>query len=64
MFRAFGHTNSSILDGGLPRWEAEGNNVDTAPPQSASVTADYPEPKLNEAVVKSLYDFSLFMEPC
>ncbi|KAJ6627166.1 thiosulfate sulfurtransferase [Mycena sp. CBHHK59/15] len=29
MFRSFGHENSSILDGGLPRWEAEGLPLET-----------------------------------
>ncbi|MQX38400.1 3-mercaptopyruvate sulfurtransferase [Roseospira navarrensis] len=28
MFRAFGHTDVAVLDGGLPKWEAEGRPVD------------------------------------
>ena len=27
MFRAFGHTNVAVLDGGLPKWRAEGRDV-------------------------------------
>ena len=27
MFRAFGHTNVAVLDGGLPKWRAEGRGV-------------------------------------
>ena len=54
MFRAFGHQNSSVLDGGLPCWEAEGLEVEASPPKPAqSTTVDYPEPKLDESVVKS-----------
>lgn len=30
--QAFGHDNVSVLDGGLPRWEAEGNYIDTSVP--------------------------------
>jgi thiosulfate/3-mercaptopyruvate sulfurtransferase len=34
MFRAFGHDNVAVLDGGLPKWRAEGR----------SITADIPAP--------------------
>lgn len=59
MFRAFGHSNSSVLDGGLPRWEAEGypiENEQNAPPEEipeAERKGIYPEPELDSAVVKS-----------
>ncbi|KAI5119931.1 hypothetical protein M0805_000896 [Coniferiporia weirii] len=56
MFRAFGHENSSILDGGLPRWEAEGLHVeaeiDTSGAPGVEKTS-YPEPALDEEVIKS-----------
>ena len=32
MLRLFGHHNVAILDGGLPKWNAEGRPVDTAAP--------------------------------
>ncbi|KAF9560216.1 Rhodanese-like protein [Agrocybe pediades] len=32
MFRTFGHTNSSVLDGGLPRWVDDGLPIDTGSP--------------------------------
>ncbi|XOV89605.1 MAG: sulfurtransferase [Pseudomonadota bacterium] len=32
MFRVFGHERVSVLDGGFPRWRAEGKPVDQAPP--------------------------------
>jgi thiosulfate/3-mercaptopyruvate sulfurtransferase len=31
-FRAFGHTDVAILDGGLKKWQAEGRPVDDLPP--------------------------------
>lgn len=52
MFRAFGHQNSSILDGGLPRWQAEGLPVDDKPP--AEITkSQYPTPTLDKTTVRS-----------
>ncbi|PAV21810.1 thiosulfate sulfurtransferase [Pyrrhoderma noxium] len=57
MFRAFGHANSSVLDGGLPRWEAEG--FSTEPGSIALLSkpekASYPTPSYDKGVVKS-YD--------
>ena len=32
MFRTFGHTDVAILDGGFPKWLAEGRPVETMPP--------------------------------
>ncbi|MBM3505620.1 MAG: 3-mercaptopyruvate sulfurtransferase [Alphaproteobacteria bacterium] len=32
MFRTFGHRAIAVLDGGLPKWRAEGRPIDTAPP--------------------------------
>lgn len=52
MFRAFGHTNSSVLDGGLPRWEAEGLPVEANEP-AVSGEAKYPPPGYDVSVVKS-----------
>jgi thiosulfate/3-mercaptopyruvate sulfurtransferase len=31
-FRAFGHDNVAVLDGGLPKWRAEGRPVESGPP--------------------------------
>ncbi|KAF8523064.1 Rhodanese-like domain-containing protein [Hysterangium stoloniferum] len=54
MFRAFSHTNSSVLNGGLPRWVDEGHQVETGSESHASgPTVSYPTPTLNPAVVKS-----------
>lgn len=33
MFRVFGHADVAVLDGGLPKWLAEGRPVDDTPPQ-------------------------------
>ncbi|KAH7911220.1 Rhodanese-like protein [Hygrophoropsis aurantiaca] len=52
MFRAFGHHNSSILDGGLPRWEAEGFPVATEPPVQANHSS-YPTPILDKGAIRS-----------
>ncbi|EPQ60927.1 Rhodanese-like protein [Gloeophyllum trabeum ATCC 11539] len=53
MFRAFGHGKSSILDGGLPRWEVEGYPVETGPPLTAVKKTTYPEPHLDANVIRS-----------
>jgi len=52
MFRAFGHHKSSILDGGLPRWEAEGFPVETRAPSEVK-KSNYPTPTLDKETVKS-----------
>ena len=44
MLRTFGHNDVAILDGGLPKWLAEGRPVDTLPPverQQRHFTARY-----------------------
>ncbi|KAI9572661.1 Rhodanese-like domain-containing protein [Boletus coccyginus] len=52
MFRAFGHQKSSILDGGLPRWEAEGfETVRSSPTEEERST--YPAPVYDGATVRS-----------
>lgn len=58
MFRAFGHQKSSILDGGLPRWEAEGfETVGTPPTEMRRST--YPTPFHDGAVVRCETSFAL-----
>ncbi|CAA7264698.1 unnamed protein product [Cyclocybe aegerita] len=52
MFRSFGHQNSSILNGGLPRWADEGLPVDTDAPKTPK-TATYTLPQLNEQAIRS-----------
>lgn len=58
--QAFSHTNSSVLDGGLPRWIDEGYPVETG---SSNSTQDksgtekgtsYPVPSMNEAVIRCM----------
>jgi thiosulfate/3-mercaptopyruvate sulfurtransferase len=47
MFRVFGHDNVFVLDGGLPKWLAEGHPVtaNIAPPTPGAFTAAY-RPKM------------------
>ncbi|KAI6153304.1 Rhodanese-like domain-containing protein [Pisolithus tinctorius] len=52
MFRAFGHSKSSILDGGLPRWETGGFETEDAPPVDRKKST-YPTPILDRTVVRS-----------
>lgn len=52
MFRAFGHENSSVLDGGLPRWEIEGLPLDTDTPKGKKKTF-YPTPVLDRDTLRS-----------
>ncbi|OBZ78842.1 3-mercaptopyruvate sulfurtransferase [Grifola frondosa] len=55
MFRAFGHNRSSILDGGLPAWEAHGCETESGEPAPAPETA-YPPPQLDAQIIKSYED--------
>lgn len=58
MFRAFGHQKSSILDGGLPRWEAEGFGTVRVPPAEQK-TSTYPTPVLDHTVIRCETSFAL-----
>ncbi|KAK7694429.1 hypothetical protein QCA50_001615 [Cerrena zonata] len=52
MFRAFGHERSSILNGGLPNWEAHGCQVETGEVKP-SKKAKYPAPRLDNSIIRS-----------
>ena len=43
-FKAFGHEKVSILDGGLPRWIHEGNEVEVGEVQEVGAS-EYPLPE-------------------
>jgi thiosulfate/3-mercaptopyruvate sulfurtransferase len=53
MFRAMGHKDVAILDGGLPKWMAEGRPVtdDPTPPRERHFTA-----RLDNTLVRSIDD--------
>lgn len=47
MFRAFGHSNVAVLDGGLPKWKAEGRPTESdAPAPTPAVFHAQPVPAL------------------
>ena len=52
MFKSFGHEKAGVLDGGLPRWEAEGFPIETGEPAKVQPTK-YATPKLDETAVRS-----------
>ncbi|KAF8203298.1 Rhodanese-like domain-containing protein [Pholiota molesta] len=52
MFRNFGHENSSIIDGGLPRWVDDQLPVETSPP-SKPQPATYALPKFEDKSIRS-----------
>jgi thiosulfate/3-mercaptopyruvate sulfurtransferase len=52
MFKAFGHHKASILDGGLPRWDAEGFPVEKKPPVETK-KSHYPTPTFDKDTVRS-----------
>ena len=56
MFRSFGHERSSILDGGLPGWQAHGGQTESGSPEDVA-PAEYPPPTLKQDVVKGLWPF-------
>lgn len=39
MFKAFGHRDVSILDGGLPGWEGSGCKVEASPLESTAIAS-------------------------
>jgi len=54
MFQSFGHRNSAIIDGGLPRWEAEGFPLETVDtPETDVQETKYPDPTLDAKVIRS-----------
>ncbi|KAF7437045.1 hypothetical protein PC9H_003879 [Pleurotus ostreatus] len=55
MFRTFGHTNSSVIDGGIPRWLAEGFPIEQGEPQPTHEQTTYPVPELKTSLIQS-YD--------
>ena len=62
--QVFGHPHISVLDGGLPRWIAEGHEVENGAPSEGQVCApavssltsqavEYPTPSLRAELVRS-----------
>ncbi|MEC7303371.1 MAG: 3-mercaptopyruvate sulfurtransferase [Pseudomonadota bacterium] len=49
MFRTFGHDNVAVLDGGLPKWRAEGRDITNALP---TPEAAYFSASLNETLLR------------
>ncbi|THV05968.1 Rhodanese-like protein [Dendrothele bispora CBS 962.96] len=54
MFRSFGHSNSSVLDGGLPMWESESYPLESGPLSEVPKTK-YPTPEFNDQSIRN-YD--------
>ena len=59
MFRAMGHKDVAMLDGGLPKWMAEGRPVtdDPTPPRERHFTA-----RLDNTLVRSLDDVKALLD--
>jgi thiosulfate/3-mercaptopyruvate sulfurtransferase len=59
MFRAMGHKDVAILNGGLPKWMAEGRSVtdDPSPPRDRAFN-----PKYNGEIVRSISDVRSLIE--
>ncbi|MFN0192352.1 MAG: 3-mercaptopyruvate sulfurtransferase [Aestuariivirga sp.] len=63
MFRVFGHEDVAVLDGGLPKWKAEGRPLEEGPalqPQERHFTARYNSMMVRDTadVLKSVKDGS------
>ncbi|KZO94982.1 Rhodanese-like protein [Calocera viscosa TUFC12733] len=52
-FKAFGHEEAVVLNGGLPRWEVEGHPLETEPPSAPWKATYKPLPELDESVIRS-----------
>jgi thiosulfate/3-mercaptopyruvate sulfurtransferase len=59
MFRAMGHKDVAVLDGGLPKWMTEGRPVtdDPTPPRDRHFTA-----RLDNTLVRSLDDVRMLLD--
>ena len=58
--RLFGHDQVSVLDGGLPKWRAEGRPIETGPaptPQRATIT-----PRFRPELVRDVEDVRALLE--
>ncbi|KIK71271.1 hypothetical protein GYMLUDRAFT_33416 [Collybiopsis luxurians FD-317 M1] len=53
MFRTFGHLNSSVLNGGLPSWEASSFTIDTNSPGPLPPKSKYDLPNLDEKAIRN-----------
>ncbi|EIW83574.1 Rhodanese-like protein [Coniophora puteana RWD-64-598 SS2] len=62
MFRSFGHEKSSVLDGGIPRWEVEGFPMETSSPKVPSKTT-YPIPSMDASIIRN-YDQMFSLASC
>ena len=59
MFRAFGHTKSSVLNGGLPRWEVEGYPVETSAPEDPTpLDPESESGEYDKSLIKSEFHIS------
>ena len=56
MFRAFGHTNSSVLDGGLPAWESTLNVEESSHTPLTPKPVQYSPPSLDEGFIRGICD--------
>lgn len=54
MFRAMGHEEIAVLDGGLPKWKAEGRPVTAEPPALRS--SRHFTPRVNAGLIRDLAD--------
>lgn len=56
MFEAMGHSSVSVLDGGLPRWKAEGYPVDRGQPSNVRPAKTYRLPSVDPAARVATYE--------
>ena len=55
MFRAFGHKNSSVLDGGLPAWESTLNVEESSHTPTTPKPVKYSPPSLDGNVIRGIF---------
>ena len=63
MFRAFGHTNSSVLNGGLPAWESTLNVDESSRIPLAPKPVPYSPPPLNKGVIRGTWCITRVLRP-
>src|SRR5690606_10311957 len=59
-FRVMGHEDVAVLNGGLPKWKAEGRPVSSEPPPARSER--HFTPRLNASLVRDLADMKRIVE--
>jgi thiosulfate/3-mercaptopyruvate sulfurtransferase len=60
MFRAMGHTDVAVLNGGLKKWKAEGREIEDLPPTQR--TARHFTPRVQSELIRDIDDMKAYVD--